>query len=112
MNILSLFFVALVPFSTDIAGDYPDVPLAAVGFEANLLAIGICISLIWNYATTGRRFVEKNLDEGTVRAHARRALILPFLSVLGIILALLGFTWTAAVYFAAPLLSLALQVRA
>jgi uncharacterized membrane protein len=110
-NILSLFFVALVPFSTDLAGDYPAVPLAAVFFEANLLAIGICIFLIWNYATTERRFVERDLDEATVRAHSLRALIIPSLSLLGIVLALLGFTGTAAVYLAAPFLSLALRAR-
>lgn len=110
-NILSLFFVALVPFSTDVVGDYPDVPLAAILFEANLLAIGVSLFLIWNYATTERRFVEKDLDERTVRIHALRALIIPIVSSIAIVLALLGYTWTTAVYLAVPLLSLVIHLR-
>ncbi|HMA04324.1 MAG TPA: TMEM175 family protein [Methanomicrobiales archaeon] len=103
MNVLSLLFVALLPFSTDLAGDYPEVPLAAVVFEANLLAIGLFLSLIWNYATTDRRFVEKDLDEGIVRVHARRGLVIPGVSALGILLALLGLHWTTLIYIATPL---------
>jgi TMEM175 potassium channel family protein len=110
-NILSLFFVALVPFSTDVVGDYPDVPLAAIIFEVNLLAIGVCLFLIWNYATTERRFVEKDLDEKTVRIHALRTLIVPFASAVGIALALLGSTWTTAIYLTIPVLSLVIRRR-
>ena len=110
-NILSLFFVALVPFSTDVVGDYPDEPLAAVIFEVNLLAIGVCLFLIWNYATKERRFVERDLDESTVRVHARRTLIVPFVSAIGIALALLGSTWTTAVYLGIPLLSMLIRRR-
>lgn len=110
-NVLSLLFVALLPFSTDVVGDYPDVPLAAVIFEANLLAIGIFIFLIWNYATTDRRFVERDLDERTVRVHARRALIVPSVSAVGILLALLGFTWTTLVYIAIPFFSMLMERR-
>jgi uncharacterized membrane protein len=110
-NILSLFFVALIPFSTDVVGDYPDLPLAAIIFEANLLAIGVFIWLIWNYATTERRFVEKTLDEKIVRLHSLRALMIPFISLVGIALALLGYTWTTAVYLAVPLLSLVIRLR-
>jgi uncharacterized membrane protein len=105
-NILSLFFVGLLPFSTDIVGDYPDVPLAAIMFEANLLAIGLSLFLIWRYAAAGRRFVEKGLDEGVVQNHALRTLIVPIISAIGIALALLGFTWTTLVYVTIPVFSL------
>jgi uncharacterized membrane protein len=101
LNILSLLFVALLPFTTDLVGDYPD-PLAAIFFEANLLAIGLLLFLIWNYATTERRFVEKELDEAAVRVHSRRTLLVPVVSALGIFLALLGFGWTTLVYAATP----------
>ncbi len=111
MNILSLFFVALVPFTTDVVGEYSDTPLAAILFEANLLAIGVSLWLIWNYATTERRFVEKDLDERTVRIHALRSLVIPCVSLVAIALALLGYTWTTAVYLAIPPLSLVIRLR-
>ena len=97
-NITCLLFVALVPFTTALAGDYPDSPLAAMVFEVNLLIIGLLILLIWNYATVGRRLVEKTLDEKVVILHTRRSLIIPVISVIGILLALAGSTWSTAVY--------------
>jgi uncharacterized membrane protein len=103
-NVLSLLFVALLPFSTDLVGDYSGVPLAAVVFEANLLAIGLSLFLIWSYATAGRRLVERNLAEGIVRVHARRCLVIPAISGAGMVLALLGFPWSTLVYATAPLL--------
>ena len=110
-NVLSLLFVALLPFSTDLVGDYPDVPLAAIVFEANLLAIGLSLFLIWSYATAGSRLVEKDLDERTVRVHAQRTLVIPAVSALGILLALLGFTWTTLVYATTPALVLLIEHR-
>ena len=98
INIACLLFVALVPFSTALGGDYPDTPLAAIVFEANLLIIGLLILLIWNYATVGRRLVEKSLDESVVILHTRRSLIIPVISAIGILLALAGSTWSTAVY--------------
>jgi uncharacterized membrane protein len=101
LNILSLLFVALLPFTTDLVGDYSE-PLADICFEANLLAIGLLLFLVWNYATTDRRFVERDLDERVVRAYGRRTLLVPAVSAVGIILALLGFGGTTLVYAAIP----------
>jgi uncharacterized membrane protein len=112
INIGCLLFVALLPFSTALAGDYPDTPLAAIVFEANLLVIGLLIVLIWNYATVGRRLVEKSLDERVVLLHARRSLIIPGISALGILLALAGSTWSTAVYLLAAPILLAIRTRA
>jgi uncharacterized membrane protein len=102
LNILSLLFVALLPFSTDLVGDY-SAPLAAILFEANLLAIGLLLYLIWNYATTGRRFVEKGMEERTVLVYGQRTLLVPVISSLGILLALLGFGSSTLVYATTPL---------
>jgi uncharacterized membrane protein len=108
MNIGCLLFVALLPFSTALAGDYPDTPLAAMVFEANLLFIGLFFLLFWNHATTGHRLVERSLDEKVIAASTRRGLIIPFLSIIGILLALSGVTWSDWIYLAGiPILLLA-----
>ena len=91
-------------------GDYPD-PLAAILFEVNLLAIGLLLFFIWNYATTGRRFVGKELGEGVVRVYARRALLVPAVSALGILFAILGFGWTTLVYATTPFLVALIERR-
>ncbi|MDD1666050.1 MAG: TMEM175 family protein [Methanomicrobiales archaeon] len=110
MNILSLLFVALLPFSTDLVGDYPD-PLASIFFEANLLAIGLLLYIIWNYATTDRRLVDRDLDEAAVRIHGRRTLAVPVVSALAIFIAFLGFEGTTILYAATPLFAILIERR-
>jgi uncharacterized membrane protein len=105
MNVLSLLFVALVPFSTDIAGDYTNLPVTSIFFEANLLVIGLSLFFIWRYATAGRRLVDPDLGERTVRLEARRCLVIPAVSAVGILIALLGSDWSTLVYVATPALS-------
>jgi uncharacterized membrane protein len=107
-NVLSLLFVAILPFSTDLVGDYADVPLAAILFEVNLLAIGLSLFLIWSYATAGRRLVDPGLEERIVKGQAGRCLVIPAVSALGILLALMGSTWSTLVYAATPVLFLLL----
>ncbi|HVN66303.1 MAG TPA: TMEM175 family protein [Methanomicrobiales archaeon] len=101
ISIISLLFVALIPFSTALAGDYPDTPLAAVVFDANLLAIGVTLFLTWNYATTDRRLVDKSLAENVILINTRRAVLIPAISSLAFILALLGVTWSTWIYLVA-----------
>lgn len=55
--------------------------------------------------------VAKDLDEQTVRVHGRRALIIPVISSIAIAIALLGYTWTTAVYLVIPFLSLLIRKR-
>lgn len=41
INIATLMFVTLVPFSVSLIGDYPGETFAAVAFEVNLLVLGL-----------------------------------------------------------------------
>ena len=105
MNVVSLLFVALVPFSTDIAGDYTSLPLTSIFFEVNLLIIGLSLFSIWRYATTERRLVDPALGDETVALEGRRCLVIPAVSAIGILVALLGSDWSTLVYVATPALS-------
>ncbi|MDD1651574.1 MAG: TMEM175 family protein [Methanomicrobiales archaeon] len=102
MNILLLLFVALLPFSTDLAGDYPDIPLSSMVFETNIFLIGGMMFLQWLYATDGRRLVSPEVTDSRIAASRRRALVLPVVSLAGIILALLGFGASTLVYLLVP----------
>ncbi len=52
INICSLMFVALVPFSTSLTGDYPNETVAKLFFDLNLFILGSLNALNWTYATT------------------------------------------------------------
>ncbi|MFA5332580.1 MAG: TMEM175 family protein [Methanoregula sp.] len=49
LNIFILIFVVLVPFSTNISGDYPHVLIAPLIFHLNMLALGILFLIQWQY---------------------------------------------------------------
>lgn len=109
MNILLLLFVALIPFSTDLAGDYPDIPLSSIVFELNIFLIGGMMFLQWLYATNGRRLVSPEVTDARIAVARRRALVIPGLSLAGIFLSLLGFGGSTIVYLLAPPLILLLD---
>lgn len=104
INMMSLLFVALVPFSTSLMGDYPANTEASVIFDANMMIIGLLYLWQWRYASHDGRFVGQHLDRLTIETATRTNIVIPFLSVVGIVLALVGVPWTSLIYIAAPAL--------
>jgi uncharacterized membrane protein len=102
LNLGTLLFVAMLPFSTSFSGDFPGVPLGAIVFELNLFAIGIGMLLQWIYATGNDRLVEPGMTAGFVRKMSCRTLVVPIISLAGIGIALMGFTWSTIVYLTIP----------
>jgi uncharacterized membrane protein len=49
LNVLILIFVVLVPFSTNLSGDYPHVPIAPLIFHANMLVLSCLFLVQWQY---------------------------------------------------------------
>lgn len=84
INLLGLFFVSLIPFSTDLMGDYGHVRLAAFLFEGNMLIAGLIYCWHWDHATRGRRLVDRDLEEGVVRFYRQGNLIVPAVSVVAL----------------------------
>jgi uncharacterized membrane protein len=103
MTIGSLLFVALMPFSTDLVGDFPTIPLCAFIFELNLLITSALFYLQWSYATANRHLIDPLLSDETIRAGKQRAAVIPVLSLVGIVLTLVGIQWSTLVYLFAPL---------
>jgi uncharacterized membrane protein len=102
LNLGALLFVALLPFSTSFSGDFPHVPIGAIIFELNLLAIGMGMYFQWVYATGKSRLVEPGLNPGFVRHVAISTLVVPVVSFVGILIALTGSNWSTIVYLSTP----------
>jgi uncharacterized membrane protein len=103
LNLGTLMFVALLPFSTSFSGDFSNVSLGAIVFELNLFAIGMGMYFQWMYATGNNRLVEPGLTPRFVRHVATRTLVVPFISLLGIAIALTGSLYSSMVYLLIPL---------
>jgi uncharacterized membrane protein len=102
MTIGSLLFVALMPFSTDLVGDFPTIPLCAFIFELNLLITSALFYLQWSYATANRHLIDPLMSNETIRAGKQRAAVIPVLSLVGIVLTIVGIQWSTLVYLFAP----------
>jgi uncharacterized membrane protein len=104
INLATLMFVALLPFSSSFSGAFSGVPVGAIVFELNLLIIGLGMSLQWWYATSGNRLSESTLDPAYIRKIRFRNLIVPAVSLVGILFALSGNTWSTAIYMTLPVI--------
>ncbi len=67
INIIMLMFVALVPFSTSLLGEYGETQTAIVAYGANILLCLIMGFTLWAYATGRYRLVDRDIDPKLVR---------------------------------------------
>ncbi len=106
LNLATLMFVALLPFSTSFSGDFPRVPLGSVVFEANLFAIGMGMFFQVFYSTGHHRLVAPSMTLQSIRSLLVHNLLVPGVSVAGILIALSGNTSSTMIYLALPVVDL------
>lgn len=109
LNIIGLFFVTLIAFTTSFIGDYDNDITATITFEASLLILGLIFAIQWAYATGNRRLVPPDFPEHRIRSGLLRNLVVPSVSLAAIVLALLGFHNTTMMYMLLPLVSYAVD---
>jgi uncharacterized membrane protein len=67
LNILFLMFVALIPFSTSLLGNYGTEQLSLVIYTGNVLLAAIMRLVIWVYATGKYRLVDSDISPRLVK---------------------------------------------
>lgn len=102
INLVTLMFVALLPFSSSFSGAFSGVPVGAMVFELNLFVIGMGLSLQWWYATDGNRLTESTLKPAYIRKVRFRNLVVPAVSLVGLLFAISGNNWSSAIYMTLP----------
>lgn len=106
-NIIALMFIALVPFSTRLAGDYGDVQSAVLPMEVNLLVIGLLFYRQWSYATSRPHLLHRPLDPAFVARAKERSLILIAICLVAMGLSFLSPSWSTTVFVLIPFVYLA-----
>jgi uncharacterized membrane protein len=106
INIGILMFVALMPFSTDVAGSYSHETLAEILFSANLLILGLLFLLNWWYACWNHRLVDPDLSRETIARGMRRGCITPVVAAISIVLSFFIPRWGLMVYMLIPIIQL------
>lgn len=104
INIFILMFVALIPFSTSLVGDYSSDWMAELFFGANIFILGILFSLNWHYSTRDYRLVEGKLDERRIQLGTRRGLVTPLVSLLAILTAFVNPSYSPYIFLLIPVI--------
>jgi uncharacterized membrane protein len=106
--VLWLLFVALVPFSAFLLGEYGSFQVPNIFFDLNLFAIGFFLFLNWRHAINSGLLGEIGIKR--VKQSNRVNLILPIISLMALALTFLpfikvhGYGWTNLVYMIIPFL--------
>jgi uncharacterized membrane protein len=109
LNILTLMFITMVPFSSSYADTYYNEQVAGIFFSVNLLVIGLLIWFQWEHATTDHRLVSPQLDPCEILFEKKKNLLIPLLGVSAIALSLIGVVWAAGIFYLLPLILFFLQ---
>jgi uncharacterized membrane protein len=105
LNLLLLFFIAFMPFSSAMIGQRGGYRISIVFYATTLGFAGLANLLIWLYATHDHRLVAADLDPGLIRRQALRTAVPPLVFFLSIPL---SFVSTDAAYYSWLLIPAAL----
>ena len=105
----ALLLITIVPFSTSLVGDYPDMGPAEYFFHLNILGISTLYAAQWAHATRHHRLVEPDLQPGMIEKEHRLALLIPAFAIMGLMLAAEGPFESNLLYAAVPFLAALLR---
>lgn len=87
LNMLSLFLIALIPFSAHFLGAYPNRLPAVIFYGVNLVLLGLVALWVFFHVTSREHLVHPDLSKRTMRQAKIRQLLTPAFAVLGLIIA-------------------------
>lgn len=97
LNVVWLLFIALVPFSTSLFGDFGQTIPAAVFFHINLFLIGI-FSFLIQREVIENKLVDEIQTKEVIKHIYNVNLVFPSVAILGILMAFIIPQWSSMVY--------------
>ncbi len=104
INIFTLMFIVLIPFSASLVGDYPKEWMAKFFFDLNLFIIGLFFIWNWTYATKRHRLVDRSLDPQRIALGKKRGAVTPFVALLAMALSAINPQFSSSVYLLIPII--------
>ena len=102
-NGLFLFLLSLSPFTTELAGEYRDVPIMQSIFGVNYLLSGVVFYVMWWYCSRNPYLLRRAFDSRVRRSMEIRLLVAPALSLLGILVSMVSLRYGSLVFVCIPL---------
>lgn len=102
LNVLILIAIVFVPFSTDVAGDYPDVFDAALLFHANMFIVGFLFLLQWHHIRRNEHLCEPVPEKATIAHGFYHSLLVPGIAAVSGIVCIFTPPFSLLAYLAIP----------
>lgn len=103
LNLLILAFIVLMPFTTNLSGDYSNVPVAVDLFHANMFIIGMLFLCHWYYLVHNPHITSVEISDRAAITGMRRGMVLPLVALLGISVSFVSPSDSMMVYLLIPL---------
>ena len=101
INIFSLIFIAMIPFSTEMVSEYGASYFTAnMIFQVNQLLAGSLYYINWDYSV--RKNLLDDVDARTVNFIRANSLVLPLCAILAISLSPFIYAWSNLIFFTIP----------
>jgi uncharacterized membrane protein len=98
ITLFILACVVLMPFTTNISGDYSDVQVAVDLFHVNMFSLGMFFLIHWWYLTRNPDIISVPISSRNASKGMCRSLITPGISALGFVLSFISPSWSMATY--------------
>jgi uncharacterized membrane protein len=96
------FHFVLIPFSTDVAGDYPEVQVAVLLFHINILIVGLIFSYHGYYLSQSEHLLNPQADSKSLRIIFYQSLLIPGIALLAAIVSFVNPSASLLVYVIIP----------
>jgi uncharacterized membrane protein len=96
-------FIAIIPFSTQLLGQYINQKIAIITYGLNLIVILSLNYLYWWYATKNYRLVDDNLNFKLITAASRKILIAFIFYTIAIIMSFVNGYFSILLYIITPI---------
>ncbi|HEX38368.1 MAG TPA: DUF1211 domain-containing protein [Candidatus Cloacimonetes bacterium] len=103
-SIIFLMFTALLPFTSQLSGDYPHYWLTQGCFHLNMFLISATFLMSWQYASYKRRLIKDNVSDNLLKYIQIRIWVTPIVAILCILLAFFIPNYSSIPYILIPII--------
>lgn len=103
ISIFYLMFIALIPFSTSLLGEYGNQQISVLIYGMNLIICSFWNYVHWWYATKNHRLIDTNLDSYFIKIESIRYLINICMYVFAILISFININISTLLYIATPI---------
>ena len=96
-------FIALIPFSASLLGEFGNQPFAILVYGINLIICSSWNYLHWWYATRNHLLVDKDLDQSLIKRELGRYSISILMYIIAILVAFVNSNLSILLFVATPL---------